>query len=136
MRLLNTLKHFEQHVQLRISRQLRDNKDVDTLLQWLTVHSPIPPNQELMSLATGVVGGYMINCDSALKVGTAAMQKMVVKTFGDIHLHHKDKVLLMSTVTNSVKVREEIIPVNTMQLFNRIVCVIKSEDDFFLLSRV
>ena len=29
----------EQQVELRISRQLRDDKDVDILLQWLT-HSP------------------------------------------------------------------------------------------------
>ena len=29
-----------------------------------------------------------------------------------------------------MKVRDEIIPVNTMQLFNRIVCVIKSDEDF------
>jgi len=111
-------------------RQLRDNKDVDTLLQWLTVHSPLPSNQELMSLATGVVGGNMINCDSAVEVGTIAMQNILGKIFGDIHLHRKDKVLPLSSVTNSVKVRKELIPVNTMQLFNRIVCVVKSDEDF------
>jgi len=36
---------------------IHDNKDIDIPLQWLTVNSPLPSNQELMSLATGVVGG-------------------------------------------------------------------------------
>jgi len=83
-----------------------------------------------MSIATGVVGGNTINCDSAVEVGTIAIKKILGKTFGDIYLHRKDKVLPLSSVTNSVKVREELIPVNTMQLFYRIVCVIKSYEDF------
>lgn len=81
-----------------------------------------------MSIATGVVGGNTINCDSAVEVGTIAIKKILGKTFGDIYLHRKDKVLPLSSVTNSVKV--SLIPVNTMQLFNRIVCVIKSDEDF------
>ena len=76
------------------------------------------------------MGGNTINCDSAVEVGTIVMQKILCKTFGDIQLHRKDKVLPLSSVTNSVKVHEELIPVNTMQLFNRIVCVIKSDEDF------
>ena len=77
--------------------------------------------EDLRSLATGVVGGNTINCDSAAEVGTIATQKILYKTFGDIYLHSTDKVLPMSSVMNSAKVREELIPVNTMQLFNRIV---------------
>jgi len=76
------------------------------------------------------VGGNTINCDSAVEVRTIAMQKIMSKTFGDIHLHRKDKVLPLSSVTNSVKVREELIHVNTMQLFDSIVCLIKSDEDF------
>ena len=38
--------------------------------------------------------------------------------------------MLMHDFSNSVKVHEEVIPVNTMQFFNRIVCVIKSDKDF------
>ena len=51
-----------------------------------------------MSIATGVVGGNTINCDSAVEVGTIAMKKILGKTFGDIHLHRKDKVQWNSTV--------------------------------------
>ena len=45
---VETFTTGEQHVELRMSRKLRDNREVDTLLQWLSVHSPIPPNQELV----------------------------------------------------------------------------------------
>jgi len=84
---------------------LRDNKDVDTLLQLITVHSPIPSNQELMSPPTGAVGGNTINCYSTLTAGTAAMHKIEGKAFGDIHLYPKDKEdLPLYSVTNSVKV--------------------------------
>ena len=79
----------EQYDELRMSHQLHDSKDVYTLLQWLTVHIPIPSNQELMSIATGVVGGNTINCDSA--VGIIAIETILGKTFGYTHLHRKDK---------------------------------------------
>ena len=72
----------DQHVELRMSRQLCNNKDLDTLLQWLNVRSPMSPNQELMLVATGVVGGSTINCDFSVEVVTIAM-----KTFKDIHRH-------------------------------------------------
>ena len=120
----------EEHVELRKSRQFRDNQDVEKLFAWLTVHSPLPQSHELMSIGSGVVGNDSINCDSAVEIGTEAMKKLTGKTFGDVQLHRKDRVLPLATVGNSVKVRDEIIPVNTMQLFNRIICVIKSDEDF------
>lgn len=83
-----------------------------------------------MSIATGVVGDNTINCDAAVEIGTEAMKKLTDKTFGEVKLHRNDKVLPLSSVSNSVNVREEIIPVNIMQLFNRIICVIKSDEDF------
>jgi len=45
--------------------------------------------EDLSSLATGVVAGNTINCDSAVEVGTIVMQKILCKTFGDIQLHRK-----------------------------------------------
>lgn len=58
------------------------------------------------------------------------MKKMVGKSFGDIVLRRKDRVLPLSTVNSSVKVRDEDIPVDTMHLFHRILCVIKSDEEF------
>ncbi|KAG0720612.1 hypothetical protein GWK47_048171 [Chionoecetes opilio] len=125
--------HFstsEQHVDLRQSHQLRDKKDVEKLREWLSVHHPLPQNQELVSIATSVVANEAINCDAAVEIGTQAMNKLVGKPFGEVKLRRKDRVLPLGTVNNSVKVRDEVIPVNTMQLFNRIICVVKSDADF------
>ena len=58
----------EQHVELGMSRQVRDNKDVDTLLQWLMVHSPMTSSKELISIATGVVADNTINCDYYMSI--------------------------------------------------------------------
>ena len=63
----------EQHVELRMSLQLRENKDVDTFVQWLMVHSPITSNKESMSIATGVVADNTVNRDSAVNAGSKAM---------------------------------------------------------------
>ena len=120
-------QHFEAFCGVTFTTS---EQHVDTLLQWLMVHSPIISSKQLMSIVTGVVADNTINCDAAVEVGTEAMQKILGKKFGDIQLHRKDKVLPLSCVNNSVKVREEVIPVNTMQLFSRIVCVIKTDKDF------
>jgi hypothetical protein len=59
-----TFTTSEQHVELRKSRQLRDNQDVRKLVEWLTIHSLPPRSQELMSIGSGVVSNDTINCDS------------------------------------------------------------------------
>ncbi len=120
----------EQHVDHRKSRQLRDGQDAGKLVDWFTLHPPLPDSSELMSIGTGVVGDETINCDSAVKVGRDAMTKMTGMTFGKVKLHRKDRVLSLTTVSSSVRLHEEIIPINTMQLFNRIICLVKSDEDF------
>ena len=81
---------------------------------------PLPNTPEMMSIGTSVVDDQHINCDAAVEIGNEAMQKTVGKMFGDVQLHRKDRVRPLSVMNDSVKVREEIIPVNTMQqlLFN------------------
>ena len=77
------------------------------------VHSPMLSNHKFMSLSTGIVGGSRIKCDSSAEVETTAMYHILGKTFADIHLHIKDLVIPLPNVTNSIKVREELIPVDT-----------------------
>lgn len=60
----------EQHIDLRKSRQLRGNQDVEKLREWLKIHSPLSENPELMSKGTGVVVNNMTNCDEAVRIGT------------------------------------------------------------------
>ena len=58
------------------------------------------------------------------------MNKLVGKTFGKVKLHQKDRVLPLAAVNSSVKIWQETMPINTMQLFSRITSVAKSGEDF------
>ncbi len=121
----------EQHVDHRKSRQFVMDRDVEKTSRMVHPtphHCHIP--SELMSIGTGVVGDETINCDSAVKVRTDAMTKMTGMTFVKVKLHRKDRVLSLTAVSSSVKLHEEIIPINTMQLFNRIICLVKSDEYF------
>ena len=98
-------------------------KGIDTLLPWLTVHSPISSNQELMSLATGGVGFNTTNCNSAVEVGTIAMKNILSQTFGDFHIN-RNNFISLSSVTNSTKVRwSSLIGIPWS-------CLSKSDEDF------
>ena len=111
----------EQHVDLREANRLRDNTDVSKLTEWFTLHHPLPQGHELMSISTGVIGNDTINCDAAVAIGTASMNKLVGKTFGEVTLHRKDRVLPLAAVNSSVKIQQETVPINTVQLFSRII---------------
>ena len=125
-----TAQSSEQHVQLRESRQCRDSRDVQTLIQWLVEHPPFQfESNNLISLSTGVVGGETISCDSAVDCGLKAMKNMIGKTFSNVVLRRKDKVMPLSSANSGVKVRGEYIAINYMQLFHRIVCVVRSDDE-------
>ena len=45
------------------------------------------------SISSYAVGSGTINCDSAIEIGMEAMQKVAGKTFRDVQLHRKDRVL-------------------------------------------
>uniref|UniRef100_A0A6P7G9N6 Uncharacterized protein LOC114339480 n=1 Tax=Diabrotica virgifera virgifera TaxID=50390 RepID=A0A6P7G9N6_DIAVI len=119
----------EQHVDLRDSRITRDHQDLHTFRDWLSNHNPFASRRknELVALATGLLGDDSINCDKALEIGRESMEK-VNGSFGYLKLKRKDKVTPLSTLSRSIVVRDVRVEVSPQQLFNRIVCVMKSED--------
>ena len=52
----------------------------------------------------------------------SSTHKIIGSDFNTLKLKRADKVLPLSTITSSVKIRDEIIPVDTMHLFSRIMC--------------
>lgn len=120
----------EQHVELRDSRQSLDISNTTTFINWIKMHEPFSVTRsELISLSTGIVADDSINCASAIECGMAAMKRMVGKTFEDIHLKRSDKVLSLASMNSAVKVNDDLVVVDTMQLFNRIICTVKSDED-------
>jgi hypothetical protein len=120
----------DQHVELRDARQVRDVADLDKFTTWFDGRFPFSGHRsELISLSNGVIGDDNINCDSALEQGKVAMSKMIGNNFNDVKLKRSDRVRTLSLVNGSVNIQDEVIPINTMQLFNRIICVVKSPED-------
>ena len=120
----------EQHVDLRESNQRRDHADTATFLTWLNLHHPFQRASPLLaSLASGVVASAAVNCDDALSVGEASMKAMEGKVFSEIHLQRKNNVRSLASVTKAVKVRGEDVFINPNQLFHRIVCIVRSEEE-------
>ncbi|KAJ8878928.1 hypothetical protein PR048_019531 [Dryococelus australis] len=76
----------EQHEDFRESRKAKDSTDIAKVSLWFESRSPFPVTDEIMSVATGVVGDNTITCYDALAVGKQAMTNMVVKHFTDVKL--------------------------------------------------
>ena len=120
----------EQHVDLRESDQKRDHADTATFLTWLDLQHPFQRASPLLaSLASGVVASAAVNCDDALSVGEASMKAMEGKRFSEIHLQRRNNVRSLASVTKAVKVRGEDVCINPNQLFHRIVCIVRSEEE-------
>ena len=93
--------------------QTRDLKQTEKFTEWLRVHSPFDkPGDVLVSLSSGVVGDDTVNCDLALEVGTSTIKKLEGKSFADIKLQRKDKVIPLAAMSNIVIVEGETISVN------------------------
>ncbi|KAJ8895908.1 hypothetical protein PR048_001248 [Dryococelus australis] len=113
----------EQHVELRDSRRTRSARDITP-----TEHSPGDVDC-LRSLSSGVVGDDSINCDQAEYVGLGAIKRIIGSNFGEVKLTHKNRVKPLSAVARSILIRDDFVEINSHQLFMRIVCVMKTEDD-------
>ena len=119
----------DQHVELRESRKCRDISDSEKLSDWLMAHPPFPHCPDLISVCSGITANELVNCDLAVEVGKKAISQIVGCSFADIHLRRKDKVVTLASVNQSIKIHDDVIPINTMQIFNRIVCVVNSEEE-------
>ena len=96
---------------------------------YLIVHQPFTSCPELFSMADRVTADSSINCEQAESLGRDAIRKLVRKSFNEVTLKRKDRVSSLATLTNTVKLNGEEMPINQTQLTNRILCMIKNEND-------
>lgn len=59
----------EQHVDSRESRITTDSADLEKLLQFFNMYNLFPETPNIMSIFSGIVGNYSINCYRANEVG-------------------------------------------------------------------
>ena len=57
------------------------------------------------------------------------MKAMEGRRFSEIHLQRRNNVRSLASVTKAVKVRGEDVCINPNQLFHRIVCIVRSEEE-------
>lgn len=119
----------EQHVDSRPSRQERDNADVAKLEKWFSNHPPFPVLDAIVSLGTGIVGGPEINCFDAEKVGLDGIDAIVGQNFDNISFSRKKRVLPLSAVSSSIKIADDVIPIDPTLLYQRITFAKQSQDD-------
>lgn len=123
-----TTQSSEQHIELRESRVKTDLKNLSTILTWFEQHSPfydVPVH--LTSISTGI-SQETINCDKVYDVASVSLQELTGKPFSEFHLKRKFKVQTLSQI-KSVSTRQDIPEINPQQLFNRILCTMKDEND-------
>ena len=70
-----------------------------------------------------MIGEGDTNCDEAVECGSLAIAQMLGKNFAEVKPKLKDKVKSLSSVNKSFKIRDDVIPVNPQQLFNRMICI-------------
>lgn len=116
----------EQHVELRDSRRSVDAKHLNSFINWLSTRSPWQECSALRSLSSGIVGDPTINCHNAKELGNHAMKAVIGCTFSDMKLSRKNKVLPLAAVNSKVIIRNEVVPVNSQQLFVRIAWAINN----------
>ena len=118
-----------QHKDLRESSQQRHVTDLQKFLDWLEVHNPFGDRPDyLVSLSTGIVADSSVNCDKSFEIGSKELNK-VNGCYLDIKLQRKARVIPLSAMKNTIRVRGEQIIVNPTQLLNRITCQLNSSSE-------
>lgn len=119
----------EQHVELRSLRISRDNSDILQLTNWLSLYYPFPGCKVIMSIVSGLIGNDSINCHKTVKIGKIAMDSIVGKHFSDVSLKRNNRVLTLASLNSSIKVYNEVVPIDPLLLFQRISFTKKSDEE-------
>lgn len=119
----------DQHVEMRDSRIQTDEQDCRKFEQWLRNHSPFTITNNLISLSTGIVAEEKTNCYDAKTVGEKILNATVGNEFGTVKLKRANIVRNMASSSGKLKVGNDIIQVDSTQLFQRIICTVHSPED-------
>ncbi|KAF0706902.1 Uncharacterized protein FWK35_00033648, partial [Aphis craccivora] len=107
-----------------------DNKHIGILSNWLNIHSPFPELHEIMSISTGVVGNEQINCYQAQEVGQQTMKNVIGDNFSDIKFQRSNRVVSLDFAKKlTVCIRDEILSIDPLLLFQRIMIRVKTEEE-------
>ena len=118
----------DQHKDVSKARQERDMADTLEVIEYLTPRSPFGGNSTLHSIASGITADATVNCDCAQQVGKKVLKGMVGKTTTQHPFKKKDQVCPLSN-SNKIKVRDEVIHIDSPLLFQRLVTAGQCKDN-------
>ncbi|KAK6191206.1 hypothetical protein SNE40_002944 [Patella caerulea] len=110
----------EQHKDMTVARQKRDDKDTYKLLTFLQERDPFTSDTSLRNITTGVTAGNTVNADRGLAVGNHILQSMVGKQVFEYSFMKKKEVITMD-IKYSAKVDGDASNVDSQLLFQRLV---------------
>ncbi|XP_048514031.1 uncharacterized protein LOC105693971 [Athalia rosae] len=117
----------EQHKDLGVSRQKRDEDDLNKFLSWIDSHQPFQPRATCMSLSTGLYSTE-IDCHLAIAKGRKAMLSMLGQNAKNISLSMLNKVKNLDSLKASIHLANTPhLAGDSTLLFQRISVVFKSD---------
>lgn len=111
----------------RLWRISRDNRDVEKFMGWFSHHPPFPVVNDIMLISTGVKGDVKIDCHNAYEIGMSLMTQIVGNNFSQIKFQRKKRVVPLRAANSSIKIQDEIVPIDPNILFQRISLAKKSD---------
>ncbi|KYN02063.1 hypothetical protein ALC62_07132 [Cyphomyrmex costatus] len=130
----------EQHVDSTESRITRDVSDLETILQFFGTYNPFPETRNIMSIFSGIVSDLKegkkgneaknaINCHKAFEIGLASVKEMTGKNFGEVTFKRTNRVKALSSIHASIKVNDDLVPIDPLLLFQRLCANITEKTD-------
>ena len=108
----------EQHKETSKARMEKDYQDVQSLIQYLAPRNPFSPT--LRNIATGMAAHPSVNCDIAKEVGDQILNSMIGQKVAAYTFHKRNQAVTMSKEA-SVKIKDEVVHIDPMLLFQRLV---------------
>ncbi len=118
----------EQNKDLSKARQVRDMKDMNTLLMALSDRDTFESTNLLRNIMTGTHAGNAVNVDRSKDIGVQIMNDMTDKQVNKFTFKRCDQAITMGS-KSSIRVGGEHVQVDPYLLFQRLVVVAKSSND-------
>ena len=116
----------DQHVDARESRIKRDYKDVKILQEILEQKNPFNnASSFVISLGTGITSDETINCHIAQEVDENIIAQLIRRQFLNIKMKRSDNVRSLATITSTVKIKDKVVAIEPMVLYQRMLFVKK-----------
>ena len=118
----------DQHVDVSPSRNKRDINDISKLSEFLHNMSPFSGDATLHNIATGVTANKNVDVDVARSVGCKIIESMIGSS-PENYTFKKSNTAVTQGSKTSVSVDGEILIIDPLLMFQRLVTVLKDAED-------